>query len=146
MNSQPESVVAFDVVQYQNARIWQEGLRMACGRCHRFQRLKHFIYNAFYAESIKIAEESFFNRRKLGNISSGVDTPTCNWTYWPTKSPAPPATKSPPKRGANRSRASRRESVNHTPAVTDDRFFLSAAMPRVEKVIRCEEQTCSVSV
>jgi hypothetical protein len=58
MNSQPESVgVAFDVVQYQNARIWQEGLRMACRRCHRFQRLKHFIYNAFYAESIKIAEE-----------------------------------------------------------------------------------------
>src|SRR5260370_16018865 len=61
MNSQPESVgVSFDVVQYQNARIWQKGLRMACGRCHRSQRLKHFIYNAFYAGRIKIAEEPLF--------------------------------------------------------------------------------------
>ena len=57
MNPQSESVgVTFDAVQYQNARIWEKGLRMACGRCHRSQRLKHFIYNMFYAECIKIAE------------------------------------------------------------------------------------------
>jgi hypothetical protein len=58
MNSQPESVgISFDVVQYQDARIWEKGLRMACGRCHRSPRLKHFIYNTFYAECIKIAED-----------------------------------------------------------------------------------------
>jgi hypothetical protein len=58
MNLQSESVgITVDLVQYQNARIWEKGLRMACGRCHRSSRLKHFIYNAFYAECIKIAEE-----------------------------------------------------------------------------------------
>jgi len=74
MNPQSESVgVTVDLVQYQNARIWEKGLRMACGRCHRSPRLKHFIYNAFYAECIKIAEEPEKSPVSPVEISPGAE-------------------------------------------------------------------------
>jgi hypothetical protein len=42
VNSQSESVyISFDAVQYQNVGVWEKRLRMAWGRCHRQNILKH---------------------------------------------------------------------------------------------------------
>jgi hypothetical protein len=43
VNLQPELArLPFDVIQNQNTRVWEKGLRMAGGRCHRPPSLKHF--------------------------------------------------------------------------------------------------------
>ena len=43
VNPQSELIrLPFDVIQNQNARVWEQGLRMAWGRCHRSPKLKTF--------------------------------------------------------------------------------------------------------
>src|SRR5450755_2507232 len=77
LNVDPQSesfLVAFDTVEYQNARVRENGLRMARGSCHCLQSLKHFSCKVFRPFSCtKTAEEPLIGPVRQFNLAHPRD-------------------------------------------------------------------------